>query len=538
MASITRQTIGKYTYLYESQSYRDEQGRPRNRKEKIGKIDPETGRTIYTREYLEKMMEAGTPVAIPDTLSHSIDDLEQRVGKALESLRDYGVHYFLKSIAKKIKLLALLEEAFPKYWMEISTLAFYLIANDKPLMYCADWVSGNESFPVGSMSSQRISEILCAFGHKERNTFYTLWYNQLNSREYMALDITSISSYSKLINDCEWGYNRDGEELPQINLCMLFGEQSQLPVYQTVYSGSLNDVSTFKTTIEELRAISGEKPLVLVMDKGFYSDKNIKILVEKYHESEFLTAVPFTNQFAKQLVEQERSTIDSVENIIRTSGAPLRGIRRRIIWKDSGIPLYAHLLYNPERELKERNDLYAYTAWLKEKAEAGKNLSAYSEDVEKYLTILPVNSKKEKPHVVIRQKAVDEELATSGWVILIGNGDISTQKAHDVYRKKDVIEKGFLKYKNNLGLNRLRLHEGERMQNKLFVAFVALIVLSHIHKIMKEKDLYHQMTMDKLFLILSKLKIVAIDGHHILRPITKEQTELFSRFSIPLPLVG
>jgi transposase len=207
------------------------------------------------------------------------------------------------------------------------------------------------------------------------------------------------------------------------------------------------------------------------------------------------------------------------------------------MWKDTA-PLYAHLLYNPERELKERNELYAHAAWLKEKIEAGKKLPAYREDIEKYVSILIENSKNGKPRVTIRQDVIDEELATSGWVILIGNGDISTQKAHDIYRKKDVVEKGFLKYKNSLGLNRLRLHEGERMKNKLFVAFVALILLSHIHKVMKEKDLYRQMTMDQLFLILSKLKIVAIDGHNILRPITKEQAELFSRFSIPLPRVG
>ena len=34
MTSITKQHIGKYTYLYESTSYRDKQGRPRNKKNK------------------------------------------------------------------------------------------------------------------------------------------------------------------------------------------------------------------------------------------------------------------------------------------------------------------------------------------------------------------------------------------------------------------------------------------------------------------------------------------------------------------------
>jgi len=51
MTSITKQHIGKYTYLYQSTSYRNQQGLPRNKKTKIGKIDPNTGQTIYTQTY-------------------------------------------------------------------------------------------------------------------------------------------------------------------------------------------------------------------------------------------------------------------------------------------------------------------------------------------------------------------------------------------------------------------------------------------------------------------------------------------------------
>ena len=65
----------------------------------------------------------------------------------------------------------------------------------------------------------------------------------------MALDITSISSYSRPIQSCKWGYNRDHEDLPQINLCALFGETVRLPVYQTSYHGSLKDISTLRTTL-------------------------------------------------------------------------------------------------------------------------------------------------------------------------------------------------------------------------------------------------------------------------------------------------
>jgi transposase len=101
-----------------------------------------------------------------------------------------------------------------------------------------------------------------------------------------------------------------------------------------------------------------------------------------------------------------------------------------------------------------------------------------------------------------------------------------------------VVEKAFMKYKNQLALKRLRIHNDERMKNKLFVAFIALTLLSFIHKVMKEKGLFRKMTMEKLFVTLAKLKKVIINGHGILRPLTKEQSDIFSVFAIPKPYVG
>lgn len=66
MACITRQHIGKYTYLYESVSFRDEQGKPRNKKIKIGKVDPKTGHEIYYEDFLGRMAQAGIPFAVQE----------------------------------------------------------------------------------------------------------------------------------------------------------------------------------------------------------------------------------------------------------------------------------------------------------------------------------------------------------------------------------------------------------------------------------------------------------------------------------------
>jgi hypothetical protein len=427
MASITRQTVGNNTYLYESHSFRDAEGRPRNTKIKIGKIDRESGRAMYSQDYMDRMNEAGTPVIIPETEEQT----EGRVYEALDNLKTYGLFYFLEKVAEKIKLTQMLRQAIPKYWKEICNLCFYIIASDRPLSYMEDWLGENESYPAGRMNSQRLSELLAAFGQKEHNDFYRLWNTANKSDEYMALDITSISSYSKLMLENEKGYNRDGENLSQINLCLLFGEETQLPVYQTIYSGSIIDVATFCSTVAEMEAVKWGKKLVLVTDKGFYSGKNVEKLVES--KCGFLMAVPFSNGWAKELVNAERGRIDRASNVVITSESAVRGVSRKIDF--AGSKLTAHLFYNPEREIGYRNDLYEFAAYLKKLVEAGEPLVSCKKDAGKYLIIKKNNS------VQIREDVIERELKFNGWFLMLGNGNITAQKAHDIYSKKDVVEK-------------------------------------------------------------------------------------------------
>jgi len=117
------------------------------------------------------------------------------------------------------------------------------------------------------------------------------------------------------------------------------------------------------------------------------------------------------------------------------------------------------------------------------------------------------------------------------------SNDIADAKeAIAIYREKDVVEKGFLRLKNSLDIGRLRVHRADSMQNKVFIGFIALILLSYIHKIMSDKDLYRQMTLKKLIMILAKLRLQEIKGHRILFPLTKEQKTIFKSFDFDEPV--
>jgi hypothetical protein len=193
MSYIVENTVKGHTYLYECESWR-EGHKILGKRKIIGKIDLTTGERRFKPEYIERMRAAGTPVDISTTEKiFSVDDVRKA------SILECGLFHLFKCLSENNGLLAALAEAIPGYWQEIFMLAVHLAANGEAFMHCEEWLTGTESFSVGRMSSQRISELLATVTSCMREHFYRAWCRHRQEKEYLALDITSVSSYSELV---------------------------------------------------------------------------------------------------------------------------------------------------------------------------------------------------------------------------------------------------------------------------------------------------------------------------------------------------
>jgi len=67
-----------------------------------------------------------------------------------------------------------------------------------------------------------------------------------------------------------------------------------------------------------------------------------------------------------------------------------------------------------------------------------------------------------------------------------------------IYRDKDVVEKGFLGLKYGIEFGRLRVHSDNTMQGKLFVGFVASVIMSSINKVMAKSGLYEKYNNERI----------------------------------------
>jgi transposase len=415
----------------------------------------------------------------------------------------------------------------------VFTLAAYLVSTGDPFSYCGDWVASTETYEVGTMSSQRISELLSAISLAEQVDFHRLWCEHRRETEFMALDVTSASSYSELIDMAEWGYNRDNENIPQINTCMLVGCRSRYPIYQTLYCGSLKDVKTLKTTLARFKAILGEIPIKVVMDKGFYSKTNVATMILGHID--FVSAVPFTVGLAKEQVKDNKVSIDAIKNAIIIGKDSLRATTT-VSDAFGPIKVYLHTYLNPIKAASRREELYADIVATKIKAEENPKIMTTDPIFTKYLVVMCDKTMPNGHRIDIREDVVESSDQYAGWMVIASNFISDPKEAIRIYRDKDVVEKGFQRLKNNLDMHRFRVHNETNMHSKAFVGFISLILLSAIHNVMTEKNLYKQMSMKMLLKILAKLKMHTVNGIRIISPTTKEQDEIYKAFDIDSPM--
>jgi transposase len=160
--------------------------------------------------------------------------------------------------------------------------------------------------------SQRSSEVFASISEDDRSRFFKLQKKHRHEDEYWAYDTTSLSSYSKTLKQVQYGKNKEGDRLPQLNLALVFGQKSGLPFYYRKLSGNIPDVSTVKNLLADFSSLGFEK-VKLVMDRGFYSAANINGLMKEHLK--FLVAVQTSLSYVKKEIDQVYDDIRSFENL-------------------------------------------------------------------------------------------------------------------------------------------------------------------------------------------------------------------------------
>ena len=512
------------TYAYESVSTWDkEKKQSRAKRTLIGRLDPKTGDIVPTDQRRKKALERGAVVPGASRCFCGASRLLDGIGQ-------------MTGITDDLKL------CFPDRYEKILSLAYYLILEDaNPLTRFAKWASIHEH-PYGrDISSQRSSELFASITEEERARFFSLQGKRRAENEYWAYDITSISSYSECLKQIRYGVNKENEHLPQLNLALVFGEESGLPFYYRKLPGNISDVKTVRNLLADFDSFGFGKAR-LVMDRGFYSEENINRLYQDHLK--FLMGAKLSLKFVQSALDEERENLKSWERYNQQHD--LYACTKLLEWdyeqtrpyKGDTLKekrrMYLHLYYNSTRAAEDERRSNVLLAELKEELQHGKRVAEHEKLYAKYFVT------KETPvrgiQVIAKQEAIDAARKNFGFFALISNESKDAIKALEIYRNKDLCEKAFGNLKERLNMRRMLVSSELSLDGKLFVEFVSLIFLSYIKKKMQDFELFKDYTMQGLLDELDIIECYKETGKRTrFSEITKRQASLYELLGVPIP---
>lgn len=533
MAAIVYQTNKKtgVTYAYESTSYWDkDKQQSRAKRTCIGRVDPVTRQIIPTRPKKK-------PAAVTEKTKRGPAPISTAARKF------YGATYLFDRIGGVTGVSDDLRTCFPDTWRQILSLVYYLILEDRnPLSRFPRWAA-THWHPYGSpISSQRSSELFAAITETELQRFFKLQGQRRIEKEYLAYDITSVSSYSKCLKQVRYGKNKDNEPLAQINLALLFGQQSRLPFYYRKLAGNIPDVKTLTKLLADMHTL-GYRKIKVVLDRGFYSAANINELYRQHLK--FLVGAKLSLRLVQSHLDTVRETMRSWTHYNQTY--QLYACSLPISWKytqdrpykgdtiNEDRRLYLHLYYSPDdRALEDEKAFSSRLAALQEELLSNRRRPEHEKLYERYFEVkqTPVRGLK----VIAKEEALTLAKRNYGYFALLSNDVKDPIQALEIYRQKDLVEKAFDNLKERLNLRRLAVSSEQSLDGKLFVQFVALIYLSYITGKMQKTNLFKDYTLQEVLDELDIIECFAIPGQRLqVGEMTNRQAELYGKFAVEPP---
>lgn len=469
-------------------------------------------------------------------LSGSTEDQRPKVvgRRKTAETKQIGVGLLFDTISTETGLRDCLAKAYPADWEMILSCAYYMLSEGKALTGCERW-SRDAAHPYGSqIGDQRISELLTRLDPDSQKDFFTEWFKKVGLEDNYAFDITSISSYNKTVTAVRAGYNRDHENLEQINLGMMIGSKTYMPVYYTKLPGNIND----RASLEELLRILNKmkfKGYKIVMDKGFCTKENINEMYRmKVH---FTISLTLGLNFTKDAIKDAKAELNNPDNLRRIMGSTVYRTTSLRTWSVDGKNhrCYTHVYYDKAKKEDDDRHFDERLMEVREKLLSGAELKKKdSEFAERYFV------KKvwgEKVEWSSNMDAITEYREKEmGYLVIVSNHIKDPDEALKIYRCKETAEQSFDDLKNTEDLRRLRVHTEGRMDGKLFIAFVSLIIEMRLRFIQKDDAELRKRSLRELIDEMKLLRSVTVGNWKspVYTPRTKLQKLLIRKFAIPV----
>ena len=104
----------------------------------------------------------------------------------------------------------------------------------------------------------------------------------------------------------------------------------------------------------------------------------------------------------------------------------------------------------------------------------------------------------------------------------------------EIYRSKDAVEKNFHDLKNELDMKRLRIHTQSTMDGRIFIQFIALILITKLKEVMRENNWFQNHNLQEVIEEMKSIREVSIEGKRkkLITQLTGFQSEIVELYKL------
>lgn len=407
-------------------------------------------------------------------------NIEQEAPDFSDTLKT-GSFLLIQKIMKDLEIDKLLDSVFGDTGPVIEDIVSYMITNEScTFQYYPNFMKNHPILCEKIMDDTQISRLF-KHGIKEENIqmFMKAW-NQMNNVEdyiYLGYDSTNFNTSSDGIELADYGHPKVDEGLPQYNLSYSVRQEDSRPLFYELYDGSVIDNTQLLTMVEAAKDYGYEK-IGFLMDRGYVSESNVRKMAR--NGCQYILMLKSNQTVCQELIKKYGASIKTLEGYFINDhdvyGTTAKG-------KLYGEEVYFHIYYDDVRASEEKVALLSqYNRWEKELDKKVEKKTVVEGELVKYRKAFQLKYDINGYFQSYKRNSryIKEELNERGFFFIVTSEEMSAEKALDMYRGRDNIEKMFRSLKSGIDFNKCRVATTEALQSKVFITFIAMIIRNEI----------------------------------------------------------
>jgi len=313
----------------------------------------------------------------------------------------------------------------------------------------------------------------------------------------IIFDGTSFISGARLNPFCEKGYSPGNIGKSQIRLLYAYNRESRMPIYFLVAPGTASDKTAFEAALDEI----GGEGCTVILDKGFFSAKNIALL----NGMDFI--IPL--QKNTKLVPYEIKKFSAYERVLNNNFS----YHKRIIF---------------------------FTEVEQEKFDGCKLYVFYDNERRQYLMENYMRKKQNKDGLIPDElmPQVIADTASFGVSMLLTSLDVPAKQVYLDYKTRWEIEAMFDTHKNTLGFNMKYETSYNTMEGWAFIEFIALLIYHKINAILMASNLIKTFNVKDILFRAATITQSMSSGSWKVCNLTKPLNDIFKAMGVTIDVIS